>query len=181
MTTRASRMSPRILVAIGAFLMIGAMTVFMQSRTTFRITESVSRLQETARFAIDSLEPDIRMAQSMMDYIFRRLALDYLPYSDRSALGILTAEERVGQLNGTYGGDEVDVEAMRSTAPVEAGAKASQPNVTAGPAETTPRATLEFTPQTDLDAPLCFTCGVKMRRAGSCYVCESCGSTSGCS
>ena len=126
-------------------------------------------------------DPDVRFAQSVMDYIFRRLALDYLPYSDRSALGILTAEERVGQLNGTYGGDEVDVEAMRSTAPVEAGAKASQPNVTAGPAETTPRATLEFTPQTDLDAPLCFTCGVKMRRAGSCYVCESCGSTSGCS
>jgi len=52
-----------VALAIGAFLMIGAMTVFMQSRTTFRITESVSRLQETARFAIDSLEPDIRMAQ----------------------------------------------------------------------------------------------------------------------
>jgi ribonucleoside-diphosphate reductase alpha chain len=31
------------------------------------------------------------------------------------------------------------------------------------------------------DAPLCMTCGVKMRPAGSCYVCESCGSTSGCS
>ncbi|MEO8464313.1 MAG: PilW family protein [Gammaproteobacteria bacterium] len=52
-----------VALAIGAFLMIGAMTVFMQSRTTFRITESVSRLQETARFAIDALEPDVRMAQ----------------------------------------------------------------------------------------------------------------------
>lgn len=31
------------------------------------------------------------------------------------------------------------------------------------------------------DAPLCFTCGTKMRRAGSCYICEGCGSTSGCS
>jgi len=31
------------------------------------------------------------------------------------------------------------------------------------------------------DAPLCLNCGVKMRPAGSCYVCESCGSTSGCS
>jgi len=49
-------------LAIGAFLMIGAITVFMQSRTTFRITESVARLQENARFAIDALEPDIRMA-----------------------------------------------------------------------------------------------------------------------
>ncbi len=52
-----------VALAIGAFLMIGAMTVFMQSRTTFRVTESVSRLQETARFALDSLEPEVRMAQ----------------------------------------------------------------------------------------------------------------------
>ena len=51
-----------VALAIGAFLMIGAITVFMQSRTTFRITESVSRLQENARFALDVLEPDIRMA-----------------------------------------------------------------------------------------------------------------------
>ncbi len=52
-----------VALAIGAFLMIGAMTVFMQSRTTFRITESVSRLQETARFALDAIEPEVRMAQ----------------------------------------------------------------------------------------------------------------------
>ena len=52
-----------VALAIGSFLMIGAMTVFMQSRTTLRITQSVSRLQETARFAIDAIEPEIRMAQ----------------------------------------------------------------------------------------------------------------------
>lgn len=51
-----------VALAIGAFLMIGAVTVFMQSRTTFRVTESISRLQENARFALDVLEPDIRMA-----------------------------------------------------------------------------------------------------------------------
>jgi type IV pilus assembly protein PilW len=51
-----------VALAIGAFLMIGAITVFMQSRTTFRITESLARMQENARFAIDALEPDIRMA-----------------------------------------------------------------------------------------------------------------------
>jgi len=51
-----------VALAIGSFLMIGAVTVFMQSRTTFRITESVSRLQENARFALDRMEPDIRMA-----------------------------------------------------------------------------------------------------------------------
>lgn len=51
-----------VALAIGAFLMIGAVTVFMQSRTTFRVTESMSRLQENARFALEALEPDIRMA-----------------------------------------------------------------------------------------------------------------------
>jgi type IV pilus assembly protein PilW len=51
-----------VALAIGMFLMIGAVTVFMQGRTTFRVTESLSRLQENARFAIDAMEPDIRMA-----------------------------------------------------------------------------------------------------------------------
>jgi type IV pilus assembly protein PilW len=50
-------------LAIGAFLMIGAMTVFMQCRATFRVTESVSRLQENARFALEVIEPQIRMAR----------------------------------------------------------------------------------------------------------------------
>ena len=51
-----------VALAIGAFLMLGAITVFMQSRTAFRVTETMSRLQESARFALDSMEPDIRMA-----------------------------------------------------------------------------------------------------------------------
>jgi type IV pilus assembly protein PilW len=51
-----------VALAIGSFLMIGAITVFMQSRTTFRVTESLARLQENARFALDAIEPDIRMA-----------------------------------------------------------------------------------------------------------------------
>jgi len=51
-----------VAVAVGAFLMIGAMTVFMQSQTTFRLNQSVARLQENARFALAAIEPDIRMA-----------------------------------------------------------------------------------------------------------------------
>jgi type IV pilus assembly protein PilW len=51
-----------VALGIGSFLMIGAMTVFMQSRTTFRINESVARLQENGRFVLDAIEPDIRMA-----------------------------------------------------------------------------------------------------------------------
>jgi type IV pilus assembly protein PilW len=51
-----------VALAIGMFLMIGAITVFMQGRTSFRVTESVARLQENARYVLDVLEPDIRMA-----------------------------------------------------------------------------------------------------------------------
>lgn len=50
-------------LAIGTFLMIGAITVFMQGRSAFRVTESLARLQENGRFALDTLEPDVRMAQ----------------------------------------------------------------------------------------------------------------------
>ena len=45
-------------------------------------------------------DADIRMAQSIMDYIFRRLALDYLPLEKRAMLGIFTAEERAAQVSG---------------------------------------------------------------------------------
>ncbi len=51
-----------VALAIGSFLMLGALTVFMQSRTTFRVNDSISRLQESARFVVDVMEPDIRMA-----------------------------------------------------------------------------------------------------------------------
>ena len=52
-------------------------------------------------------DPDVRMAQSMMDYIFRRLALDYLDFDTRAAYGIYTAEERARQLEtGSYQADE---------------------------------------------------------------------------
>ena len=48
-------------------------------------------------------DPDVRMAQSIMDYIFRRLALDYLDFDTRAAYGIYTAEERSRQLEtGSY-------------------------------------------------------------------------------
>ena len=45
-------------------------------------------------------DPDIRIATSMMDYIFRRLALDHLPYEQRAELGILSAAERAAELSG---------------------------------------------------------------------------------
>ncbi|MHB1614644.1 MAG: vitamin B12-dependent ribonucleotide reductase [Actinomycetes bacterium] len=138
-------------------------------------------------------DPDIRMAQSIMDYIFRRLALDYLPYDTRAALGIYTAAERTRALEtGSYspveddGDVDAEVESLAQSAPRTPAASATAPaapGVTADRRQQAHSSTelLESIQGTSADAPLCLTCGVKMRPAGSCYVCESCGSTSGCS
>ena len=144
-------------------------------------------------------DADIRMAQSMMDYIFRRLALDYLPYETRSAMGLYTATERQRALDtGEYTPDQVT-----SSAPVAAAqtSVASTPPKAPAAAVKTADVKIEAAPAVNnstagvgssmelfekmsgvkSDAPLCMTCGVKMRMAGSCFVCEGCGNTSGCS
>jgi ribonucleoside-diphosphate reductase alpha chain len=170
-------------------------------------------------------DPDVRMASSVMDYIFRRLALDFLPYDTRADLGIFTASERAAQIQAEAAGEAaattVDLAGMAASAPVSApvgaaSAPAEAPVPTAlvpaasapaaaapapaptpvtvipapAPAPTEKPVTINVGSSTELlelvmgqsaDAPLCFTCGTKMRRAGSCYVCEGCGSTSGCS
>ncbi len=128
---------------------------------------------------------DIRMAQSTMDYIFRRLALDYLPFESRSALGVYSAAERARALeSGEYTADE------KVVAQVAAPVKKSESKTQAVKIEKAPVDTSSVGSSMELfekmagvksDAPLCMTCGVKMRMAGSCFVCEGCGNTSGCS
>jgi ribonucleoside-diphosphate reductase alpha chain len=125
-------------------------------------------------------DPDVRIATSVMDYLFRRLALDHLPYEKRAQLGIFSAEERSAQVAETYGSAEVDLEELRSG--VEHGS--TPPPVGAAPAPVEAHSStelLELHLGKAADAPLCMTCGTKMRPAGSCYLCEGCGSTSGCS
>ncbi|HET6531223.1 MAG TPA: vitamin B12-dependent ribonucleotide reductase [Actinoplanes sp.] len=137
-------------------------------------------------------DPDIRMAASVMDYIFRRLALDFLPYDTRAELGIFTAKERAAQIQAEAAAEaaSVDLAGMAASAPVSAPVGAAAAPKAEAPAERAPEPEKEAHSSTELlevvlgtsaDAPLCFTCGTKMRPAGSCYVCEGCGSTSGCS
>jgi ribonucleoside-diphosphate reductase alpha chain len=128
-------------------------------------------------------DPDVRMATSVVDYIFRRMALDHLPKDKREQLGILSAEERTMQLSADYGADPgtgLDIETLRASVD----AAAPNPPVQARPAPVYVGSSTELV-ELQLgkaaDAPLCMTCGTKMRPAGSCYVCEGCGSTSGCS
>ncbi|MFG2843252.1 vitamin B12-dependent ribonucleotide reductase [Kitasatospora sp. NPDC048296] len=133
-------------------------------------------------------DPDVRMAQSIVDYIFRRLALDFLPFETRSALGIHSVEERTRHLEtGSYEpleAEEIDTESLAQSAPV---APKSAPVAAVEAPKAAPKQAHNSTELMEIqlglnaDAPLCFSCGTKMRRAGSCYLCEGCGSTSGCS
>ncbi|TDQ48207.1 vitamin B12-dependent ribonucleotide reductase [Actinorugispora endophytica] len=127
-------------------------------------------------------DPDIRMAQSVVDYIFRRLALDYLPYEERAALGVFSAEERAGQVSGEDSTQvAAQVESYAQSAPVTEGEAGSGAGAApAGTAHDTVEL-IELKQGFVADAPLCVNCGTKMRPSGSCYACEGCGSTSGCS
>ena len=134
-------------------------------------------------------DPDIRIAQSIMDYIFRRLALDYLSYDERSELGIYTATERARYVEtGSYLSEEEEAQLPESEQLKNDAADDLRIDE-AGPIqpsliEARPRTTSELMEAMTglaVDAPLCMTCGTKMRPSGSCYVCEGCGSTSGCS
>ena len=149
-------------------------------------------------------DSDVRMAQSIMDYVFRRLALDYIDYDTRSALGIHSAEERQRYLDtgshqpiskGSTAAELVETqpETLKEAATAEAATTAEVPadvsaeQAQADTAKPAPKAAhtsaelLEVITGSAVDSPLCMTCGTKMRPAGSCHVCEGCGSTSGCS
>jgi ribonucleoside-diphosphate reductase alpha chain len=112
-------------------------------------------------------DPDFRFATSVVDYIFRRLAADYLSPEDRASLNVLTTAERKRALDGgvpqVSNGHGKEPEEPSESAPVEA---PNQPGLMVRAAS---------------DAPMCYTCGISMQPAGSCFVCPSCATTSGCS
>jgi ribonucleoside-diphosphate reductase alpha chain len=150
-----------------------------------------------------------------MDYIFRRLALDYLSFESRSALGIYSAEERQRHLEtGSYepleetGSAAELIEHSAGRGDQEPAGRGDQQSAGRGGRSSDRHETPEDVEEAEIvitdkapdaphartsaelleqitghavDSPLCMTCGTKMRPAGSCYVCEGCGSTSGCS
>jgi len=146
-------------------------------------------------------DPDLRIASSLLDYIFRRLAIDYLTFEERQELGILTVSERTQPT--LPGVEETVVESRQGTdlasdpksipsaselaAELEgAGVEPAQPSLLDRAGVTDPAPVTNTPPQVrpsvqHADAPYCMQCGVQMQRAGSCHACPSCGSTSGCS
>ena len=131
-------------------------------------------------------DPDIRMASSIMDYLFRRLALEYMTYDERAELGIFSRDERI---QPTLPGVEESV--IETTNGTEL---ATDPKSAPSVSELVTQIEMGIAPTAPLsdlsnpngiarhsDAPMCMMCGVQMQRAGSCHACPSCGSTSGCS
>jgi ribonucleoside-diphosphate reductase alpha chain len=114
---------------------------------------------------------DLRIATSLVDYIFRRLALDYLSPTEREELGVLSTSERIQPSFP----DVVEQATPTMNLPVQQ----SLIEVTETPVVSEAPGLLSRGEQRD--APMCYQCGNSMQRAGSCYVCSSCGATSGCS
>jgi len=133
-------------------------------------------------------DPDIRTASSITDYIVRRLAFDYLSFDDRLELGLASIDDMPGDEQVSLLGENNDlsepISAPHGQAPLvmtikPVGTKESySPAVSAAPAVATGDAKINGG---DSTAPLCYNCGNQTQRAGSCYVCSSCGSTTGCS
>jgi ribonucleoside-diphosphate reductase alpha chain len=124
-------------------------------------------------------DPEIRITTSLVDYIFRRLALDYLTYEQRLDLGVLSVNERT---QPTLPGMEEAVTKSTNTLDITSAGSATPAAPSSVP--TSPSAPIvqnTISRQRPADAPFCYSCGNEMNRAGSCYVCSACGTTSGCS
>jgi ribonucleoside-diphosphate reductase alpha chain len=126
-------------------------------------------------------DPEIRTASSVIDYIFRRLAHDYLSFDDRLELGLASIDDMPDERQTTLltdtgkhttAGEALDTQQQAAT-------PSPQPEK---PAASETSAAADKNPASpDSTAPLCYNCGNQTQRAGSCYVCSSCGSTTGCS
>jgi ribonucleoside-diphosphate reductase alpha chain len=137
-------------------------------------------------------DPDLRIATSLVDYIFRRLAVDYLPVEERMELGVLSTSERMQptlpgvEETATQSSGVVEPEAIDPVISTVLDGSALDIGDAAPVAPTLPLIDPPVAEQPlaraeQRDAPYCYQCGNAMQRAGSCYVCGSCGTTSGCS
>jgi ribonucleoside-diphosphate reductase alpha chain len=137
-------------------------------------------------------DPDLRIATSLVDYIFRRLAVDYLPVEERMELGVLSTSERMQptlpgvEETATQSSGVVEPEAIDPVISTVLDGSAldlgdATPVAPTLPLIDPPAAEQPLARAEQRDAPYCYQCGNAMQRAGSCYVCGSCGTTSGCS
>jgi len=132
-------------------------------------------------------DPDIRTASSVLDYIFRRLALTYLSFDDRLELGLASIDDMPTEqvelpMGGELVNEVVPAVALEPLPEVPETPKVAEAKVTADkPSSVSTPVSKAEAGANDDSAPMCYNCGNQTQRAGSCYVCTSCGSTTGCS
>ncbi len=122
--------------------------------------------------------PNIRIAKSIIDYIFRYLAMKFLSLEAQRQVGINNlAEPVVEAIPANVVQPVTDVQPTIFSSP---SATEANPIMSPGTAPSAkPGLTSTFDNQSD--APTCDTCGSMMVRNAACYKCLNCGSTSGCS
>jgi ribonucleoside-diphosphate reductase alpha chain len=124
-------------------------------------------------------DEDIRIANSLMDFLFRKLAVMYLSTEERAELNIFTISERMQPT--LPGVEETVVETVQGhDLPADPPSVESATELAASLGQQTTVAPRPA-PVSHSDAPMCMMCGVQMQRAGACHACPSCGNTSGCS
>lgn len=121
-------------------------------------------------------DKDIRTASSITDYIFRRLAKDYLSFDDRLELGLASFEDMPDTQTSLLTDDKAPADNIGK--PVVETPVVTEVSVEPASVKTDDKKQASVA---DQSAPLCYNCGNQTQRAGSCYVCTSCGSTTGCS
>ncbi len=131
-------------------------------------------------------DPDLRIATSLVDYIFRRLAVEYMEHDKREAMGILTVGERMQptlpgvEESSIANNPSIDLPLEDQAPSASAGSRPTTTSTTTATASA-PLVTKAKTEARQSEMVLCHNCGDIMQRAGSCHACPSCGSTSGCS
>lgn len=121
-------------------------------------------------------DAEIKTATSFVDYIFRRVAKEYLTHADLVDLGVVSFSEQMAkqsEIQTTLLEDDTPSEAKKGeTAELPAGAE---------PVDVSLNAAMPVNPLSDLSSPMCLACGNPTQRAGACYICRTCGLSTGCS
>lgn len=126
-------------------------------------------------------DPEIRTASSITDYIVRRLALDYLSFDDRLELGLASLDDMPEAQTSLLDTSEILAQPTPETDEAVRQATVEDIEPVSQPMAPAVQATMATKKVKDSTAPLCYNCGNQTQRSGSCYVCSSCGSTTGCS
>jgi ribonucleoside-diphosphate reductase alpha chain len=150
-------------------------------------------------------DADIRTASSIIDYIFKRLGKTYLSFDNQLEVGLANIDDMPSGQASLLDEVEVAEEITHAEQEIAAEPDLDKPTSTSvsssstsytvstsvpareisAAASTTSSTSLPPAPNKkaarDESAPLCYNCGNQTQRAGTCYVCTACGSTTGCS